>query len=733
MNKTDNPLFERIVFFVLFIIYPAIANVPDPEPFKLGLEPDILISDFEGSDYGGWQVTGTALGSGPARGTLPGQMEVTGYQGNGLVNTFYGGDVSTGILTSPEFKIQRPYINFLIGGGGYPEKTCINLLANGQAVRTAVGPNTQPGGLEQLDWCSWNVRELAGQSVRIQIVDQATGGWGHINVDHIVQSNAPRQTILDYERVFDFDRKYLNFPVKNGAAKRWIRLFVDGQKVREFDIELAASEPDFWVYLDVSEFAGKQGTLQIDRYSSEWEMGFNAVAQADAFPGQETLYQETRRPQFHYTARRGWVNDTNGMFFHDGKYHLFYQHNPYGWGWGNMTWGHAVSTDMLHWQEWGDAIHPDALGTIYSGSAVVDHTNTAGLQTGSEKTIVAFYTSAGGNNQWSQGQPFTQSMAYSNDGGRTWTKYPDNPVIGHITSGTRDPKVFWHEASNKWVMILWIDGLTLSIFTSTDLKTWQRQSEIEGFYECPEMFELAVDGNPSNTKWIVCGANGDYKIGQFNGTQFTSETDMIKFEYGNCFYASQTFNDIPASDGRRIQMGWGREINMPDMPFNQMILFPVTLSLQSTNEGLRMFINPVEEIQSLHQRHWNWSNKTVHPGENPLAAISGELFHIKADVKPQGAGTCKFMIRNIPVSYDVSSQQLTCQGKSAPVALENGKISLEILVDRMSIEIYANGGRMYMPIGVDMVNNPKTLEFATEGGDTLLEKLDIYELKSVWF
>jgi len=323
-------------------------------------------------------------------------------------------------------------------------------------------------------------------------------------------------------------------------------------------------------------------------------------------------------------------------------------------------------------------------------------------------------------------------MAYSNDGGHTWMKYVQNPVLENIIDGNRDPKVFWHEPTGKWIMVLWIEGSTLSIFTSSDLKTWQRQSDIEGFFECPEMFELPVDRDPSNKKWVVYGASGDYKIGQFNGTQFVSEGGTIKFEYGNCFYASQTFNNIPASDGRRIQMGWGK-IAMPDMPFNQMILFPVVLSLHTTADGIRMFANPVEEIETLHQQHWSWSNEAVSPGENPLAAITGELFHIKADLRPQGAQFCRFVIRNVPVSYDVSSQQLTCQSKSAPVALENGKIGLEILVDRMSIEIYANGGRIYMPIGVELVENPNSLEFITEGGDTYIERLGIYNLHSIWF
>ena len=720
------------VGILLSVTVLVTAKVLAVESSQIHRTPDILIADFEGSGYGDWEVTGTAFGPGPAKGTLPGQMNVTGYLGSGLVNTFYNGDASTGTLTSPAVKIERPFISFLIGGGGHPAKTCINLLADGQVVRTAAGPNLVSGGSEQLDWHTWDVRDLSGRRVQIQIVDRHTGGWGHINVDHIVQSHTKREVVLNKERPIEFQKKYLNLPVKNGAAKRWIRLYAEGKKVREFDIELAPAEPDFWVCLEIGEFQGKQGAIQIDRYSSDWVTGFDAIAQADTFPGQDDLYREKRRPQFHFSSRRGWINDTNGMVYYDGHYHLFYQHNPYGWDWGNMTWGHAVSTDMVHWQEWGEAIHPDELGTIYSGSAVVDHNNTAGFQTGREKPMVALYTSAGGNNQWSQGRPFTQSMAYSNDRGRTWTKYEGNPVIGPIAGGTRDPKVFWHESTGKWVMALWIDGSKLSFFTSSDLKTWQKQSDTDGFFECPELFELPVDGNPSNKKWVVYGANGDYKIGGFNGTHFVPESGLVKFEYGNCFYASQTFNDIPAADGRRIQMGWGR-VAMPEMPFNQMILFPVALTLHTTDDGIRMFVNPVAEIASLHRQHRNWKDLVVKPNENPLGEIDGELFHIRAELNPQEAQRCGMVIRDVPVVYDAAGQRLICQDKTAPLKLQNGSIRLEILVDRMSIEIYANGGRVYMPIGVDLTGRPTRLGVTSEGGDMVIQNLDIFELRSAWF
>jgi sucrose-6-phosphate hydrolase SacC (GH32 family) len=527
-------------------------------------------------------------------------------------------------------------------------------------------------------------------------------------------------------------KKYLNFPVKNGAEKKFINLIINGKVVREFDIELAPGDPDFWVFLDVSEFRNQKAVLRIDKLDPDKSKGFDSIYQADTFKGRKNLYREKLRPQFHFTSRRGWNNDSNGMVYYDGEYHLFYQHNPYGWKWGNMTWGHAVSEDILHWKELDDAIHPDHLGTIFSGSAVIDVNNTAGFQTGDEKVIVCVYTSAGGRNPMSKGQPFTQSIAYSNDRGRTWKVYEKNPIIGHISGSNRDPKVIWHVPTRQWVMALYLDKKIMGFFTSDDLKSWEFQSKIECFHECPELFELPIDGDENNKKWILYGGSGEYLIGDFDGKRFKSQTDQITFHYGNCFYASQTFNNIPKEDGRRIQIAWGR-VAMPGMPFNQMMLFPVTLRLQTTEEGPRMFAEPIREIGEIQRRRRQWKNKTLKPGDNLLSKLSGELLHIQAELKvDDDVEETGFVIRDIPVIYNVQKQQLFCLKKTAPLRPVNGKIRLEILVDRTSIEIFGNNGRMYMPMGVILANNSKEYEIFSKGGNTKVESLIVYKLGSVW-
>lgn len=541
-------------------------------------------------------------------------------------------------------------------------------------------------------------------------------------------------------RKFVVKKKYLNLPVKMGASKRIFRLIVDGEVVRDFDIALAPmaqadGEPDFWVILDVSEWKGKEVMLKADSLAPG-SKGLSSVEQSNSIKDSKDLYKEKLRPQFHFTSKRGWNNDSNGLVYYKGEYHLFYQHNPYGWSWGNMTWGHAVSKDLVHWKELDDAIHPDKLGTIFSGSAAIDEHNTAGFQTGKEKPIVCFYTSAGGGNAESKGQPFTQSIAYSNDCGRTWTKYEGNPVIGHIRGGNRDPKVIWHEATKKWVMVLYIEEQTMAFFTSDDLKTWERHSEIKCYHECPELFKMAVDGDENNKKWILYGGSGDYLIGQFDGKKFTKESESIRFQHGNCFYASQTFNNVPEEDGRQIQIAWG-QVAMKGMPFNQQMLFPVSLTLRTTDEGIRMFAEPVEEIEKIHGKKKAWKGEILEPGQNLLAGIEGlapggDLFHIIAEFNVGEQSEFGFVIRGTPVVYNVEKNEISCKGKNAKLKPADGKIRLEILVDRTTIEIFGNDGRVYMPMGGILPEDNKNLEVFTKGGDTVIELLEVYKLRSAW-
>ena len=692
---------------VLVLVLPAAAT------------EDIVVADFEGVSYGNWEAIGTAFGPGPARGTLPNQMTVSGYVGAGLANSFYGGDRSTGTLTSPPFQIERKYITFYIGGGKFAGRTCMNLIVDGRIARTATGWYDRPGGSERLIWQAWDVSNLAGKTGRVQIVDQQAGPWGHITVDQIVMCD--ERNVVDQRKELVARKPYLNLPVRNGAEKRRMRIVVDGRTAREFEIELAEQRPDFWVFLDLTPFTGKKVSVEADGLPRNAH-GFNLIEQADKIYGADELYHEALRPQFHFTSRRGWNNDSNGLVFYKGEWHLYYQHNPYGVQWGNMHWGHAVSEDLVHWRELPIALYPQQFGDwCFSGSAVVDGNDTGGFRRGDEPAIVAAYTSTGRG----------ECIAYSNDRGRTFTEFEGNPVVRHAG---RDPKVIWYGPGRHWVMALYdeADGKRrIAFYTSRDLRAWEFASTIDGFFECPEIFELAVEGEAGQRRWVLYAADGDYMIGAFDGRVFTPESGKHRFSYGNCFYASQTYNDVPAADGRRVQIAWGR-VETPGMPFNQMMLFPVELTLRPTGDGVRMFAVPVREIERLQERDLAWRDVTVSPGSDPVGEVEGDLLHVRATLRPAGATKCGFAVRGTEVAYDVAAGKLSCLDKTAPLSAVEDAIRLELLVDRTSVEVFANDGQVYMPMAVTPRDDDKTLRILAEGGPVKVESLEIHRLRSAW-
>lgn len=444
------------------------------------------------------------------------------------------------------------------------------------------------------------------------------------------------------------------------------------------------------------------------------------------------LYQETYRPQFHFTARENWLNDPNGLVYYKGEYHLFFQHNPKGLGWGPNTWGHAISTDLVHWEQIKHAIEPGEMGWIWSGSAVVDWKNIGGFQTGDEKALIAFYTV--GDSITKPEKPCVQAIAYSNDKGRIWTKYEKNPVLGHIIAQNRDPKFFWHEPTQKWVMALFLDGNDYALFSSPDMKKWERIYDIHipDTGECPDIFELPVDGNPDNTRWVFWGANGNHYIGIFNGQSFHIESEVLKADWGANFYAAQTWSDIPGSDGRRIQIAWMSGGEYPDMPFNQQMSFPCELTLRNTPEGIRLFRQPVEEIKNIYNKEYLLEDLAIKPEENAISGISGELFDIHAEIDLGNADKIEFIIRGEKIEYNAIEKQLSCLGRSASLKPIQGKIKFQILVDRTSIEIFGNDGQVSMSSCFLPNLEDQNLGIYASGGTAQVTSLKIYELCSAW-
>ena len=726
---------KRIVFLTLLVFAAASSAFSAAGPAT----GDRIIADFEGDSYGdGWTVTGEAFGAGPACGTLTGQMEVSRFKGHGMVNSFFGGDKSIGTLTSPEFTIDRPYINFLIGGGGHMNRTCINLLVDGRRVLSARGFNRGSGGSENLYWQSWDVKDFLGKRAKIQIVDNHTGRWGHINVDQIVLSDRKMEPVKLTRRM-KVGGQYLLIPIKNGASKKLMRYIVDGKRVREFVVELAddLDDVDFWAPEDMDDYLGKTVTIEAERMEPE-SRSLSFLEFSDRMPGGKEFLNEKYRPQFHFTPDFGWTNDPNGMVYYDGEYHLFFQHNPVSTSWENMTWGHAVSTDMLHWQFLDEAIYPDEMGTIFSGSAVVDRNNTAGFQKGKEKTLIAFYTSAGDTSAWSKNVPCTQSIAYSNDRGRSWKKFEGNPVLGHVKAHNRDPKVIWHEPSRQWVMALYLtEPGEYALYGSKDLKSWKELCHLPDMKvrECPDFFKLAVDGDPKNSRWVFWGGNGNYTIGTFDGNTFNTEAGPHKGCFGKNDYAAQTFSDVPVEDGRRIQISWMNGGQFPGMPFNQQMTIPRVLTLRTTADGVRMFFEPVEEVKRLRGKELSFENISIKPGSaggDLLVGMEGDLFDIECTFEPPKSGSFGFSIFGYPVRYTADDGVLRAVDSKTKIAAENGKIYLRILVDRTSIETFVNHGRWSIAESYLPKDGKRPLSIGCEGTEVKIDSLKVWKLKSVW-
>jgi len=437
---------------------------------------------------------------------------------------------------------------------------------------------------------------------------------------------------------------------------------------------------------------------------------------------------ERYRPQFHYTTAKGWINDPIGLVHYRGEYHVFNDHNPFSCRFpGGKTsgeqshWSHAVSTDLVHWTRLPIAVTPDANGACWSGSGVVDRHDTAGFQTGAEPPLVLVYTSAGST--------FGQSLVYSNDRGRTWAKHKGNPVLGQLAPGNRDPKVFWHEPTKKWVMVLYVRRGTAGIFTSDDLKTWVHASDFtsRGFHECPDLFELPVDGAREKTKWVMYDAKFSYWIGRFDGTSFTPEAGPFRGDLGSNFYAAQSWNNTP---GRRVQIAWMRGGKYPGMPFNQQMSFPCELTLGTTPKGIRLHRYPVKEIEKLHAERFDLANTLLKPGDNPLAGISGDLFDIQVAFEA-GRGA-RLSVRVHGQAITCAGGTLSCLGRSAAVPPVEGKVALRILVDRTSLEVFANHGAVSMSLCFLPKERDAKPELRAEGGDIRIESLNVWRLRSAW-
>ena len=567
------------------------------------------------------------------------------------------------------------------------------------------------------------------------------------------------------------DGKYLILPVQESNDEAAVNVLVDGRLDKTLSVRLAKSKVDYTVPLNIEKYKGKKLLLNVVtsqnrssvREAKEDACWSNFVV-SDTF---DVSNREKFRPAYHHTPIYGWMNDPNGMFYKDGVWHLCYQWNPYGSKWQNLSWGHSTSPDLIHWTRMEDAvIEPDGLGMIFSGSSAIDKENSAGF---GKDAIVAMYTSAAASQ--------IQSLAWSDDDGMTFNKYPGNPVLT-LDSEARDPNMFWNPDTKEWTLVLAhaLDHEML-IFTSPDMKEWTLQSRFgrglgaqDGVWECPDLFELPVEGTDEK-KWVLLcnlnpggpfgGSATQYFVGDFDGKTFVSDTDASGnvptkwLDFGKDHYATVSFSDAP--DNRRTVIGWMSNWQyapeVPTMQFRSANTLPREIGLFRGADGeIYASSTPSPELEALRNR-LTLDVKSKKIGQKPvsfrLPSENDGVCEILADVNPGNAGKVNLELSNskgekVEMIYDVNARTLSFDRRESgivdfsqdfpavtvsPTFGDGKKISLRIFIDRSSIEVFGDNGRFVMT-NLVFPNEPySALSVKSENGTAKLSGLRIYSIK----
>ena len=532
--------------------------------------------------------------------------------------------------------------------------------------------------------------------------------------------------------------KCLLLPVQESAEMSNIKVIAGNKQLKSLNVRLAMNKVDYYVPLYLDEF-NEEKTLALDihvngNYRNDGGIStftcWKNIKNAESF---DTKNREQYRPLYHHTPAYGWMNDPNGMFFKDGVWHLYFQHNPYGSQWENMTWGHSTSTDLIHWTFQGDPVQPDAWGSIFSGSSVVDKNNTAGF---GENAIVALYTSAGENQ--------TQSMAYSTDNGKTFTKYDGNPIITSNVPDFRDPHMFWNEDIKKWNMIL-AAGQQMNIYSSDNLKDWKFENSFGaeygshgGVWECPDLMKMKVRGTDKEKWMLVCNINPggpsggsatQYFVGDFDGHKFTCESkpEVTKWmDYGKDHYATVTFDNAP--NGRHVALAWMSNWQyanqVPTLQYRSANSIPRDLGLFEYKGNTYCSVTPSEEITAARSKK---PSKSLSEACEMVVNLKGDATITLSNSKGEK------VVMTYKAKDETFSMDRTLSGKTdfssdfaaittAPVYGKMNK--LRIFIDKSSIEVFDNDGKMAM---TNLVFPTKPYDKVTIKGKT--KKYAVYKLK----
>ena len=479
---------------------------------------------------------------------------------------------------------------------------------------------------------------------------------------------------------------YLIIPVGIGAEAKTICFYENGALLFDLKIHYRQETPDFLFYQPTAPLLGHDVTMSIDGEPISF-------AQTDE-KNDEGIGKESLRPYLHFTARRGWINDPNGLHFDGERYHMFFQHNPVGVLWGNMHWGHAVSKDLLHWQEADDVLFPDCFGTMYSGSAIVDENHVSGL---GESAICLFYTSCGdasngGNSLLSRGMESTQHLAYSTDGGNTFIKYEGNPILDEVTKENRDPKVIWAEELGCYLMVLYLECNDYLLLTSSDLIHWESRQRltIMGESECPDIYPLTVEGQPEERLWILTGASDRYVVGRLypDGELFRPVQDVKAYQIGKCNYAAQTFSGI---QGRRIKTAWGM-MPAPNCIFNNQMSLFTEVSLVEHKDEYLLRTRPIAEYDTIATPYFS---EMIHA---PLVWELGKEAY-EVTVSPGDRCSTVTVSVNGRVLVIDPIRNVMCDGeREIPLRYTEDPIVVRIIADTLGLEMFLDNGLIHYAV-----------------------------------
>lgn len=570
-----------------------------------------------------------------------------------------------------------------------------------------------------------------------------------VNPPFVIKHLGDGQSIVQ----IDEQRKYLLLPVEEASPEAKLYMIADNDVVRSMNVRLAINKIDYFVPVDMTGFKNKQLSFNFQLIADS-ALCWDEIKLSDEF---DSFNREVFRPVYHFTPAYGWMNDPNGMVYKDGIYHLFYQYNPYGSMWGNMHWGHATTKDLVNWEHQPEAIVPDALGTIFSGSCVVDKDNTAGFGAGA---IIAFYTSAG--------ERQVQSMAYSLDNGKTFKKYARNPILTSTQRDFRDPKVFWHNDTHKWVMILAV-GQEMQIYSSPNLKDWtyescfgEGQGAHGGVWECPDLIELPIE-NTELKKWVlICNLNPggpfggsatQYFVGDFDGKTFVNDSPKKTkwMDWGKDHYATVTWSNAP--EGRHIALAWMSNWQyaneVPTKQFRSANSVPRDLSLY-TSEG-ETYVKVVPSPELLNMRDKGTKKRTFKVDRtynlDKLLNDNTGTYEIEMTIQNKNADVIGMQLFNskgeeVDLYYNMVEKQFTMdRTKSGNVAFSKefpavtvasvdgtNEMTLRIFVDKSSLEIFGNGGRFVMTNLVFPSEPYNRISFYAKGGSYAVTSFTVYKL-----